>query len=130
MLIKLDDHRAHGYDLIIDKMLKYLQRKTIVSLTPSSILLSYFPLKGKWLRLKWYLIFKNPANETSSGGLVVLSKLFEKILLSGFPPIIKNSNIIHFAKSCHDRADTSCPEIYYRLFSELSLSFPIFLDIS
>jgi hypothetical protein len=100
-IFKLKDKKSPGYDLIINKILKFLSKKSIVLLTylyNSMLRLSYFSLI--WKSLTIIIIHKpnKPKNEASSyrpiSLLPVLGKLFEKILLRRIRSIIQTQNII------------------------------------
>jgi hypothetical protein len=86
-ILKMKDKKSPGYDLIINKILKFFPKKSIMLLTylyNSMLRLSYFPLVWKFSRIILLHKPNKPKNEVSSyrpiSLLPVLGKLFEKIL--------------------------------------------------
>jgi len=98
---KLKIGKSPGYDLISNKILKHLPKKTLILLTHiynSMLRLFYFPLTWKFSII--ILIHKpfKPKHLVSSyrpiSLLPTLAKMFEKIILKRIRPIINSQNII------------------------------------
>jgi hypothetical protein len=100
-ILKFKDKKSPGYDLIINKILTFLPKKSIMLLTylyNSMLRLSYFSLI--WIFSAIIRIHKpnKPKNEASSyrpiSLLPVLGQLFENILLRRIRSIPQTQNII------------------------------------
>lgn len=106
---RLKPNKSSGYDLITNKMLKYIPKKLIILLAfiyNSMLRLFYFPVT--WKRSIIILIHKpgKSPNVASSYSLryiryirsirllPVFAKFFEKLVLKRIRPIVKSQNII------------------------------------
>lgn len=128
-ILKLKDKKSPDYDLITNKILKFLPKKSIMLLTylyNSMLRLSYFPLIWKFSTI--ILIHKpnKPKNEASSyrpiSLLPVLGKLFEKILLRRIRSITQTQNIIP-DNQFGFRSKHSITQQIHRIIDKISTSF-------
>jgi len=142
-ILKLKDKKSPGYDLITNKMLKFLPEKSIMLLTHlynSMLRLSYFPLIWKFSTI--ILIHKpnKPKNEASSyrpiSLLPVLAKLFEKILLHRIRSFTQTQKIVPDTQFGFRSKHSTIQQIH-RIIDKISSSFEekkycpgVFLDVS
>lgn len=140
---RLKPNKSPGYDLITNKILKHLPKKTILYLTfifNSMLRLSYFP--AIWKLSIVILILKpgKPPNIATSyrpiSLLPVLGKLFEKIVLKRLRPIIEIQKVIPNAQFGF-RANHSTIQQVHRIVDKISSSFEnknycpaVFLDVA
>jgi len=140
---KLKIGKSPGYDLISNKILSHLPKKTIILLTyiyNSMLRLSYFPLTWKFSII--ILIHKpsKPKHLSSSyrpiSLLPTLAKIFEKIILKRIRPIVKFHNIIPHSPFGF-RTNHSTIQQIHRLTDQIATSFEkkefcsgVFLDFA
>lgn len=135
-------NKSPGHDLITNKILKFLPKKTILFLTfifNSMLRLSYFPIIWKLSIVILILKPGKPSNIATSyrpiSLLPVIGKLFEKIILIRLRPIIASHKIIPDAQFGF-RAHHSTIQVH-RLVEKISSSFEnknycpaVFLDVA
>ncbi|KAL4085191.1 hypothetical protein QTP88_027050 [Uroleucon formosanum] len=140
---RLKPNKSPGHDLITNKILKHLPRKTIVLLTyifNSMLRLSYFPTIWKLSIIILVPKPGKPPNVPTSyrpiSLLPTLGKLFEKVVLKRLRPITETQKIIPNAQFGF-RAKHSTIQQVHRLVDTISSSFEnkkycpgIFLDVA
>ncbi|KAL4111825.1 hypothetical protein QTP88_015710 [Uroleucon formosanum] len=140
---KLKIGKSPGYDLISNKILRHLPKKTIILLTyiyNSMLRLSYFPLTWKFSIIILIHKHSKPKNLTSSyrpiSLLPTLAKIFEKIILKRIRPIIKSQNIIPHSQFGFSTNHSTIQQIH-RLTDQIATSFEkkefcpgVFLDFA
>uniref|UniRef100_A0A2S2PX53 Putative RNA-directed DNA polymerase n=2 Tax=Sipha flava TaxID=143950 RepID=A0A2S2PX53_9HEMI len=143
LIQRLKPNKSPGHDLITNKILKYLPKKTILLLTflfNSMLRLSYFPTIWKLSIVILILKPGKPTNIATSyrpiSLLPVIGKLFEKIILKRLRPIIESHKIIPDAQFGF-RAHHSTIQQVHRLVDKISSSFEnknycpaVFLDVA
>lgn len=101
VITRLSNKKTPGYDLITGEILKELPRKgklKLLNLINASIRLKYVPMQWKIAEVVMLHKPGKPPHEKSSyrpiSLLPIMSKVFEKILLSRLKPIINERNLI------------------------------------
>lgn len=143
LINKLKEGKSPGHDLITNKILKNLPKKTIVLITyifNSMLRISYFPLIWK---ISTIIVIPKPnksKNEITSyrpiSLLPTLAKLFEKIILIRIRPILHAHNIIPNSQFGF-RSNHSTVHQIHRLTDQICSSFEkkqycpgVFLDVA
>ena len=143
LIKKLKEGKSPGYDLISNKILKKLPKKSLVLITyifNSMLRLSYFPLIWKLSTIILIPKPNKPKNLVTSyrpiSLLPTLAKLFEKVILSRIRPILQAQNIIPNSQFGF-RARHSTIHQIHRLTDLISASLEkkqfcpaVFLDVS
>jgi hypothetical protein len=143
LIQRLKPNKSPGHDLITNKILKYLLKKTILLLTflfNSMLRLSYFPIIWKLEIVILILKPGKPPNIATSyrpiSLLPVIGKLFGKIILKKLRPIIETHKVIPNAQFSF-RAHHSTIQQVHRLVDKISSSFEnknycpaVFLDVA
>jgi hypothetical protein len=97
----LNPKKAPGYDLITGRLLKEITRKVIMLLTAmfnAVIRTGFYPIQCKIAKIMMILKPGKPTQEVTSyrpiSLLPIVSKLFEKVLLTKLKPILEKKRII------------------------------------
>lgn len=143
LISKLKEKKSPGYDLITNKILKNLPKKTIILITyifNSMLRISYIPLIWKLSTIIVIPKPNKPKNVVTSyrpiSLLPTLAKLFEKIIRLRIRPILQTFNIIPHSQFGF-RTNHSTVHQIHRLTDQISSSFEkkqycpgVFLDVA